>query len=65
MHDNPTKYDRKHTIAMNISFRFLSSPGHSSTIAVINPSMVQNWESRPISNIMRKNKQAQRGEPGS
>lgn len=52
-------------MAINISFRFRKRPGHSSTIAVINPSMVQNCESSPISNIIRKNRHAHRGEPGS
>lgn len=63
--DNPTKNDRKHTKAINTSFRFLNSLGHSSTIAVTNPSMVQNWESKPIRSIIRKNKQDHKGEPGS
>jgi len=42
-HRSPIRYEIKHTIAMNNSFRFLSSRGHSSTAAVMKPSMVQNW----------------------
>jgi len=43
MHRSPIRYEIKHTIAINNSFRFLSSRGHSSTAAVMKPSMVQNW----------------------
>lgn len=65
MQDNPTKYDRTQTMAINISFLFRKSPGHSSTTAVMKPSIVQNCESSPISNIIRKNKHAQSGDPGN
>lgn len=65
MHDNPTRYERAQTTAINSSFLRLNSDGHSSIIAVTNPSMVQNWESKPIRRIMKKNKQAQSGDPGS
>ena len=65
MQDNPTRYERKQTIAMKISFRFRSKWGHSSMIAVTKPSMVQNCESRPMRRIMKKNKQAHKGDPGS
>lgn len=63
--DKPTIYERAHTIAMKISFLRLRRCGHSSIIAVTNPSMVQNCESRPISRIMKKNKHDHNGEPGS
>lgn len=65
MQDNPTKYEIKQTTAINTSFRFLSKWGHSSTIAVTNPSIVQNCESRPIRRIIKKKRHAQRGDPGS
>lgn len=50
---------------MNISLRLLNSLGHSSIIAVINPSIVQNWLSKPISSNMKKNRHAHSGAPGS
>lgn len=65
MQDNPTKYDRAQTIAINISFLLRNKTGHSSIIAVTKPSIVQNCESRPISNIIKKNKHAHNGDPGS
>lgn len=65
MHDNPTKYERAQTIAINISFLGLKYLGHSSMTAVMNPSIVQNCESNPISNIMKKNKHAHNGDPGN
>lgn len=52
-------------MAMNISFLRLNRCGHSSITAVTKPSMVQNWESRPISNNIKKNKHDHRGAPGS
>lgn len=65
MQDNPTRYDNAQTMAMKISFRLLSRMGHSSMMAVTNPSIVQNCESSPMSRIMKKNRQAQSGDPGS
>jgi hypothetical protein len=53
------------TIAMNISFFLRNKCGHSSTMAVMKPSIVQNWESRPMSSSMKKNNADQSGEPGS
>jgi len=35
------------------------------TIAVTKPSIVQNWESSPMSNNMKKNRHDQSGAPGS
>lgn len=49
---------------INISFRLLNNCGHSSTMAVIKPSIVQNWESRPISSNMKKKRHAHNGAPG-
>lgn len=53
------------TIPMKTSLRRRRSSGHSSTIAVMKPSIVQNCESRPMRSSMKKNKHAHRGEPGS
>lgn len=50
---------------MNISLRRRSNCGHSSIMAVMNPSIVQNCESKPISSNMKKNRQAHSGEPGN
>lgn len=65
MQDNPTRYDKKQTTAMNNSFLLRNKWGHSSMMAVTKPSMVQNCESKPISRIMKKNKQAHSGDPGN
>lgn len=65
IHDKPITYDSPQTTAMNTSFLFRNKWGHSSTTAVTKPSIVQNWESRPISKIIKKNKHAHRGEPGN
>jgi len=46
MQERPTMYDKMHTNAMKSSLRFRSRWGHSSTMAVINPSMVQNYEQK-------------------
>ncbi|CRL08263.1 CLUMA_CG021169, isoform A [Clunio marinus] len=53
------------TIAMKISLRLLKSLGHSSTIAVMKPSIVQNCESRPIRRSIKKKRHDQSGAPGS
>jgi hypothetical protein len=50
---------------MKISLRLRRSLGHSSTIAVMKPSIVQNCESRPMRSSMKKNRQDQSGAPGS
>lgn len=50
---------------MNISFLRLNRWGHSSITAVINPSIVQNWESRPIRRSIKKKRQDHIGAPGS
>lgn len=39
--------------------------GHSSTIAVIKPSTVQNCESKPINRIIKKNRNDHNGEIGN
>lgn len=65
MQDKPTMYDNIQVMAMNISLRFRSNPGHSSMMAVTKPSMVQNCESKPMSSSMKKNRQDHRAEPGS
>ena len=65
MQDKPIKYDKPHTAAMNISFLRRKSWGHSSTIAVTNPSIVQNWESKPIKSIIKKNRQDHNGDAGN
>lgn len=52
-------------MAMKISLRRRSRYGHSSTMAVMKPSIVQNCESRPMRSSMKKKRQAQMGEPGS
>ena len=57
-------YDSTHTARMNSSFRFLRYWGNSSTMAVMKPSMVQNWESRPRKSNMKKKQQDQKGEKG-
>lgn len=63
--DNPTIYDNPQTIAINISFRLRNKWGHSSMTAVINPSIVQNCESKPIRSIIKKNRHDHNGAPGS
>lgn len=65
MQVNPTKYDIRQTTAMKSSFLRLSKCGHSSITAVMNPSIVQNWESKPINSNMKKNRHDHRGEPGN
>ena len=50
---------------MKISLRLRNNCGHSSTMAVIKPSMVQNCESKPISNSIKKNKHDHNAEPGN
>jgi hypothetical protein len=65
MQDKPTKYDMTQVMAMKISFLLLRSLGHSSITAVMKPSMVQNWLSRPMRSSMKKKRQDQRGAPGS
>jgi len=45
-------YDKTHTIAMKNSLRLRSRWGHSSTIAVIKPSMVQNCEQKMIISLL-------------
>lgn len=57
-------YDSTHTAKMNSSFLFLRYWGNSSTMAVMKPSMVQNWESRPRKSSMKKKQQDQKGEKG-
>lgn len=54
-----------HTIAINISLRLRNNCGHSSIIAVIKPSIVQNCESSPIRSSIKKKRQDHNGEPGS
>lgn len=54
-----------HTIAIKISLRRRNNCGHSSITAVIKPSIVQNCESKPINNSIKKNKHAHNGEPGN
>lgn len=49
---------------MKISFLLRKSNGHSSTIAVMKPSIVQNCESRPISSNIKKKRHAHIGAPG-
>lgn len=56
---NPTRYETIQTTAMNASFLRRNKCGHSSTIAVMNPSRVQNCESSPINSNMTKNRQDQ------
>lgn len=63
--DSPTKYEIIQVIAIKISFLRRSSFGHSSITAVMNPSIVQNWLSRPMRSSMKKNRQDQSGAPGS
>lgn len=50
---------------MKTSLRLRNNIGHSSTIAVMKPSIVQNWESRPISSSMKKKRQDHREAPGN
>ena len=52
-------------MAIKISFRLRNNCGHSSIMAVMNPSMVQNCESNPISNSMKKNKHDHKDAPGN
>lgn len=52
-------------MAMKISLRRRNSCGHSSITAVMKPSIVQNCESKPISNNMKKKRQAHNGAPGN
>lgn len=55
----------KQVIAMKISFLFLNNTGHSSITAVMKPSIVQNWLSRPMRRSMKKKRHDQSGAPGS
>ena len=43
MVDSPIRYDTMHTTRINHSLRFRNKCGHSSTQAVMKPSIVQNW----------------------
>jgi hypothetical protein len=55
----------KQMTAMKASFRRRRRCGHSSTMAVMKPSSVQNWESSPMKRSMMKKRQDQREGSGS